>query len=1019
MTDVTHAAPRRAAVARCRLAVEERVDLLLAEMTLAEKVGQTHQVANIDPERRRRADRAPAGSARASTPRGADRRQRARRRACSSATSTPPSGIAVEGSRLGIPLLFGRDVIHGHRTVVPDPARPGRVLRRRPRRARRRPSRPARPSSTASPGPSRRWSTSPRSRAGAGSPSRSARRPVLVGPARRRARARASRATTSATATGSPPAPSTSPATASPPAAATTTPSASARTPCATCTCGRSRPPSTPGSRTVMAAFNDVDGMPMHAHRHLIREVLKGEWGFDGVVVADWNGVGQLVNQGVAADLREAAALAILAGVDLDMVLAAPTSRTSPELVESGEVDLALVDDAVRRVLRLKFRLGLFERPYAARPGCVERADPRDPRGRAREAGARPSHVLRQERRHPAARHGQRRPARCCSAAPFVDEGDALLGTWVLDGRGEDVVIPGGGPARAPRRPASLVSRRPLLRRRRSMQAAPPTSPSLLARRAPARAPARRIGASDIGLPAGPARGAARSGRARQAARGRRLHRPPAGARPGARARRRGARRLAPRRRGRHRPGRRAARRRRPQRPAADDLPALDGPHPDEHAPAADRAGSSAPTSTTSRAATSTRSPTRALPFGLRADLHDVRATAHPRSVVADCSPRRRSITADGEVTNTGERAGREVVQLYFRDPVAEVTRPLVELTDWRARRPRARADAPRGHLQRRPAGSSAYARPRPHDPASTRARSTSSSGPTRPGSSPCTTHGEEGPMIEIHAPPDPASTASRRIVMAGEVHYFRVAARRVGAPARPARRGGCNTVASYIPWLFHELPDGSIDVTGRTRPERDVGAFIDLCRRARPAVHRPARAVHHGRAEERGPARTGSTATTPRSSRSAGTAGRRRPGPSTTSRPPSSPRRPLVRRGAAGARRRGCSPPAAGHRRPAGQRDRHAGLGHATRPTSPTTSLADFGALVRERHGARRRPLPRRRPTTSGWAHGRRARPTEAWAGGAARRPRRCSCGDRFARYVAALRRDVPRSAASPACRS
>jgi beta-glucosidase len=74
------------------------------------------------------------------------------------------------------------------------------------------------------------------------------------------------------------------------------------------------------GCATVMAAFNDVDGIPMHAHRHLLRDILKGEWAFDGVVVGDWNGVGQLVDQGVARDLRDAARQAMLAGLDLDMV---------------------------------------------------------------------------------------------------------------------------------------------------------------------------------------------------------------------------------------------------------------------------------------------------------------------------------------------------------------------------------------------------------------------------------------------------------------------------------------------------------------------------------------------------------------------------------------------------------------------------------------------------------------------------------------------------------------------------
>src|SRR5665811_788793 len=117
------------------------------------------------------------------------------------------------------------------------------------------------------------------------------------------------------------------------------------------------------GCATVMAAFTDVDGVPMHAHRHLLRDVLKGEWGFDGVVVADWDGIGQLVNQGVASDLRDAAAQAIAAGVDINMVSGAFAAHLA-ELVESGRVALELVDDAARRIIGLKIRQGLFERPY-------------------------------------------------------------------------------------------------------------------------------------------------------------------------------------------------------------------------------------------------------------------------------------------------------------------------------------------------------------------------------------------------------------------------------------------------------------------------------------------------------------------------------------------------------------------------------------------------------------------------------------------------------------------------------
>ncbi len=194
------------------------------------------------------------------------------------------------------------------------------------------------------------------------------------------------------------------------------------------------------GVLTLMAAFNDVDGTPMHAHEHLLREVLKDEWGFDGVVVADWNGVGQIVFQGAAADQREAARLALRAGVDLDMVSGAYLEHLE-ELVESGEVELALVDDAVRRVLRLKFRLGLFERPYAGRPGASNAPTP-ETREIALRAGQ-AAHVLVKNDGVLPLDASADATGSVLLTGGFVDDGDALLGTWVLDGRGEEVVTPG------------------------------------------------------------------------------------------------------------------------------------------------------------------------------------------------------------------------------------------------------------------------------------------------------------------------------------------------------------------------------------------------------------------------------------------------------------------------------------------------------------------------------------------------------------------------------------------------
>lgn len=117
------------------------------------------------------------------------------------------------------------------------------------------------------------------------------------------------------------------------------------------------------GAATFMNAFNEIGGTPSTINSHLLRDILKGEWNFDGFVVSDWNSIGELLVHGVAADKKEAAKLAITAGSDMDMEgrCYVPNLKT---LVEEGAVDKKLVDDAVRRVLRLKFRLGLFDDPY-------------------------------------------------------------------------------------------------------------------------------------------------------------------------------------------------------------------------------------------------------------------------------------------------------------------------------------------------------------------------------------------------------------------------------------------------------------------------------------------------------------------------------------------------------------------------------------------------------------------------------------------------------------------------------
>ncbi|MDA3834000.1 MAG: beta-glucosidase BglX, partial [Spirochaetales bacterium] len=114
---------------------------------------------------------------------------------------------------------------------------------------------------------------------------------------------------------------------------------------------------------TFMNAFNTVDGLPATASSRLQRDILKDEWNFDGFVVSDWNSIGELITHGVAANKKEAAKLAIEAGSDMDME-GRVYIEALKELVEEGSVNESLVDDAVRRILRIKYRLGLFDDPY-------------------------------------------------------------------------------------------------------------------------------------------------------------------------------------------------------------------------------------------------------------------------------------------------------------------------------------------------------------------------------------------------------------------------------------------------------------------------------------------------------------------------------------------------------------------------------------------------------------------------------------------------------------------------------
>ena len=118
------------------------------------------------------------------------------------------------------------------------------------------------------------------------------------------------------------------------------------------------------GAATVMSSFNSINGLPVNGSRYLLTDVLKKQFGWDGMIVSDYDAVKQLVYQGAAADHKQCAEIAVNAGLDMDMADLCYYHNLAT-LVAEGKVSESTIDDAVRRILRLKFRLGLFEHPYA------------------------------------------------------------------------------------------------------------------------------------------------------------------------------------------------------------------------------------------------------------------------------------------------------------------------------------------------------------------------------------------------------------------------------------------------------------------------------------------------------------------------------------------------------------------------------------------------------------------------------------------------------------------------------
>jgi len=189
------------------------------------------------------------------------------------------------------------------------------------------------------------------------------------------------------------------------------------------------------GAGTAMSAFNDLNGVPASANPLTLRQILREEWDFKGMVVSDWNSIGELIPHGFAADLKDAGKRAFLAGVEMDMTSEAYHKHLG-ELVREGAIPMAQLDEATRRILRLKFALGLFENPYSdpagAKPALLQPASLQT----ALEVATRSMVLLKNE--------GNLLPidpTKIKSIAligPLADDHHEILGTWSWTGRAED-----------------------------------------------------------------------------------------------------------------------------------------------------------------------------------------------------------------------------------------------------------------------------------------------------------------------------------------------------------------------------------------------------------------------------------------------------------------------------------------------------------------------------------------------------------------------------------------------------
>ena len=190
------------------------------------------------------------------------------------------------------------------------------------------------------------------------------------------------------------------------------------------------------GALTLMTSFNDNDGVPSTGNTFVVKDILRGEWGFDGLVVTDWNSMGEMIAHGFGEDRKDVAEKAVKAGVDMDMMTYGFLSHLE-ELVKEGAVKEKAIDQAVRNILRVKVMLGLFEHPYVdvAAGRAVQYAPEHLA---AAQKTAEESAILLKNTGVLPLKAG----VRMLVTGPLADAPHDQLGTWSFDGEKEHTVTP-------------------------------------------------------------------------------------------------------------------------------------------------------------------------------------------------------------------------------------------------------------------------------------------------------------------------------------------------------------------------------------------------------------------------------------------------------------------------------------------------------------------------------------------------------------------------------------------------